>query len=326
MEELERDDFFRILGAITRGPRLDRKTEAAYETLEKEIWKKDLDSSPHGHKWHTSFHASSFPGHEKVCGRAAIYNLLDIPPAGPITPRLRAISEMGKAAEYQIVYRWAKAGMLLGGPYDKLKDGDPIVQVGFADEDTWLTGSMDAALDLRPDWPAVMPVDVKSKSHEVVQSMKYGKSSYDLKHYMQVQGYIYLANKFHDTTEWPSLGLEPAKGGIIYYVSRENPRFTHEYYIDANWGFIDAAVARMKKWREMYENDELPQRDKEWKWTEEPCKWCTYKRDSCKPDVKTGVTKLSESKAIPFAKRIRPSYNPEEKRLEVNRRWRSQEN
>jgi hypothetical protein len=321
VESLEREDFFRILGAATRGPRIDRKTEEAYEALEKEIWRKDLESSPHGRKWHTSFHASTFPGHDQVCGRAALYNFMDIPPAGPISPRLRAFAEVGKAVEYQIVYRWAKAGMLLGGPYDNLKDGDDIKQLGFADPETWLTGSADAVMNLLPDWPAVLPVDIKSKNHDVVQSMKVGKVPYELKHYMQVQGYIYLCNKFHEEMGWDKLGLEPAKGAIIYYVSRQDPRFTREFYIDANWSFINSAVERMKQWRQMFVNDELPQRDPNWKWTEEPCKWCNYKRDSCKPDVKNGTVKISESRAVPFAKRIRPSYNLDEKIKDVEERW-----
>jgi hypothetical protein len=320
VEELEREDFFRILGAVTRGPRLDGITEQAYADYEKEIWKKDLESSPHGRPWHTSFHASAFPGHEKVCGRYALYTLLDIPPAGPIKPRLRALSEIGKAVEYQIVYRWGKAGKTIGGAHP-LNDGDPIKQVGFADPDTWLTGSSDSVLDVRPAWPAALPVDIKSKAHDVVESMKVGRQTYDIKHYMQLQGYIYLCNVFHEEMGWSDMGLEPAKGGVIYYVSRQDPRFTHEYYIDANWTFIDAAVERMKKWREMFVNDELPERPKEWKWMEEPCKWCNFKRDSCKPDWKADVKKLSESKSVTFAKRIRPSYNLDTKREEVMNRW-----
>jgi len=320
MEELEREDLFRILGVVTRGPRIDKKTEEAYAAYEKEIWKKNLDSSPHGHKWHTSFHASSFPGHEKVCARKAMYTLLDIPPAGPITPRLRAMSEIGKAVEYQIVYRWGKAGMTLGGAHP-LKEGDDITQVGFADPSTWLTGASDSILDLRPNWLATVPVDIKSKNNDVVEAMKVGKLSYDINHYMQLQGYIYLANVFHEEMGWEAMGLSPAKGGIIYYVSRQNPRFTHEYYVEANWGFINSAVERMRQWKEMFENDELPERDKTWKWTEDPCKWCNYKRDSCKPDVKQKITKLSESKSVEFAKRIRPNYDIEDKKREVDERW-----
>ena len=325
MNSVAREDFFRILGVVTRGPKIDKYTEKAYEELEKEIWKKDLDSSPHGRPWHTSFHASSFPGHEKVCGRAALYTLLDIPPAGPIPPRLRAVAEMGKAAEYQIVYRWAKAGLLLGGPYDNLNDGDPIEQVGFADPETWLTGASDAVMNLLPEWDSVLPVDIKSKSNEVVQAMRIGKQSYDLKHYMQLQGYIYLCNVFHEQYGWADLELKPAKGGVIYYVSRENPRFTKEFYVEANWTFIDSAVARMKEWKQNYLEDKLPERPKEWKWTEEPCKWCVFKRDSCKPDYKNDVKKLSESKSVTFAKRIRPRYNSEEKREEVLSRWKNSE-
>lgn len=320
MDELTREDFFRILGAVTGGPRLDRKTEEAYAALEKEIWKKDLDSSPHGRPWHTSFHASSFPGHEKVCGRAALYTLLDVPPAGPITPRLRALSEIGKAVEYQIVYRWGKAGLTIGGAHP-LKDGDPITQVGFADPETWLTGASDSILNLMPDWDCALPVDIKSKAHDVVENMKLGKVSYDIKHYMQLQGYIYLASKFHEEMGWDKLGLKPAQGGIIYYVSRQDPRFTREFFVDANWNFIRLAKERMIEWKKMFAEDVLPPRPKEWKWTEEPCKWCTFKRDACKPDYKNSIVKLSESKSIEFAKRIRPSYNLETKQKEVFNRW-----
>jgi len=67
-------------------------------------------------------------------------------------------------------------------------------------------------------------------------------------------------------------------------------------------------------------NDELPPRPKEWRWTEEPCKWNPYKK-LCKQDHKDGVVKLSESNAVKFALEHDPSYNIDKIRKRVTDRW-----
>jgi hypothetical protein len=315
-----RRELFEKLRIIKLYPDLDQITEKAYKDLEDQVWRDNLNSSPHGRPWFTSFHASAFPNRDKPCGRLALYTMLDIPNAAPAPPFLVAAGGIGKAVEQQIVYRWAKAGLTLGMEVPESED-TPFEQVKFADEKTWLTGSADAILDLRPHLNSVVPVDIKSKKQDVVEDMRAGRKSYEEKHFNQVQAYLYLCNIFHEEMGWSEMGLEPAKSAYIFYASRQDPRTTAEFYIPIDWDFINSGLEQLALWRDSYLNDELPERPKEWRWTEEPCKWCPMKKYVCKPDNKAKVTKLSESNAIEFAKELRPSYDFEETKKEVLKRW-----
>jgi hypothetical protein len=120
---------------------------------------------------------------------------------------------------------------------------------------------------------------------------------------------------------WNELGLEPAIGGILYYVSRENPRNTFEFYFNANWPLINTALERLKEWKSYFLSDILPPRDKNWRWTEQPCRWCQEKKFVCKPDDKSNVSKLSESGALEWAQTIITSYNYDAIKEKVLARW-----
>src|ERR1044072_2408782 len=107
---ISRAELFRKLGVTQDGPNLDKFTHRAYVALEDRIWRENLESSPHGRPWHTSFHASSFSGDEKACGRKMLYTMLDVPNPEPFSPKLRATADIGQQVEYQIVYRWGLMG------------------------------------------------------------------------------------------------------------------------------------------------------------------------------------------------------------------------
>jgi hypothetical protein len=66
----------------------------------------------------------------------------------------------------------------------------------------------------------------------------------------------------------------------------------------------------------------LPERPKEWKWTQPPCQWCPLKKP-CKLDIKEDVDTLSESNTVKLAKKINPKYDIEKVREEVMKRWQS---
>ena len=315
-----RNEFFRKLGVIRDGPHLAPLTERAMLQYEQSAWEGNLESSPHGNPWHTSIHASAYPGGDKACKRKLLYTLMDIPNEQPTKPKLRGQGEVGKAVEYLIVHRWAKAGYMLGVETPAFY-GAKMKQVGFEVPELWLTGSMDAILDIRPDWPAVLPVDVKTKDHDVIYSMQVGSRSYDERHYMQLQAYLYLCIRFHHEMGWDKLGLEPAVGGIIYYASRQDPTNTAEFYVPADAMLMADANAVIAATKQAFIEDELPPRPKDWKWTEDPCKWCDFKKYACKPDDKAKVTKLSESNGIEFAKSVREEYDPIKTREKVLKRW-----
>ena len=308
---LTREQLFRTLNVINDGPDLEAITKKAMVDYEQERWKNG--------EYHvqTSFYASQFPGDEKSCQRKLLYGLMNIPNTDPMPPKLRGQTKMGNAAEEYIVSRLVAAKKTLHIMLDE------DLQNKFEDPDTWLSGATDLILDLREEgYNAILPVDIKSKDHEVIQHMRIGVRNYDEKHYYQVQAYIYMCRKFHNRF-WKSEGLKPANAGILYYVSRQDPTFVKQFYFPYDPIAVDRAIATMKETKEAFLNDELPERPKEWKWTEEPCKWCPFKREACKKDWKAGVKKISESNGIEFAKHVNSSYDYDEIKLKVEERWNS---
>lgn len=316
-------ELLKHFGIVRDGPHLHPLTIQAMKDYEQEAWAENLESSPHGHPWHTSIHASAYQAGDMACKRKLLYTLLDIPNAEPTNPRLRGQGEMGKAAENLITHRWAKAGMMLGVDVPEFY-GQKMAQVGFEVPTLWFTGSVDAILDIRPHWEYVLPVDVKSKDHDIVTSMQVGSRSYDERHFMQLQAYLYLCIYFHNEMGWDKLGLKEAKGGIIYYVSRQDPTHTHEFYIEADGMLMADANAVIGAAKVAFEEDRLPPRPKEWKWSEKPCQYCDFKKFACKPDDKDGITVLSETNGIAFAKTVRDGYDPDETRKKVLERWETQ--
>lgn len=131
---------------------------SAYENEEQQIWRDGIGNSPHGQKWNTSFHASSFPGDDPaVCGRAQVYKLLDPAPAKPVDPKTRVLWDEGTMIEHMFVKRWSNYGVLLSADVT----GDDQYQTGFEDPSCWLTGSPDAII-LPPFYTKSHVLDVKT--------------------------------------------------------------------------------------------------------------------------------------------------------------------
>jgi hypothetical protein len=322
-----RRELLAALGIIRDGPHVDPHTERAYRNEETRLWRAMIDDSERerGEPWHTSLHMSSFPGDEKSCLRSMLYGLMGVPEVEPISPLGRSVMHIGRALEAQIVYRWHREGLTVTGACP-IYEGPEPPQTRFSMDEYWLTGSMDAALDLRPEWPYVLPIDVKGKDHEVVDKMRVGARSYDPEHYGQIQGYIHACRAHHEDMGWAAMGLKPAEGGVILYASRQRPRNTAEFYVPYDHVFATRALDNLKKIRAHFMANTLPERDASWRWTEAPCDWCPYKRDSCKPDTKAGVGELGNSTAIEFARSLQPTYDFSKRRKAVLERWKGAKN
>jgi len=148
-----------------------------------------------------------------------------------------------------------------------------------------------------------------------------GERSYDEKHYIQVQAYIYLCRKYHVEMGWQDLGLKPAESGYIFYSSREDPRKTKEFYVEADYNLINDGIETLHEWKKNFLSGDLPERPKSWYWTIDPCKWCDFKKHVCKPDYKDKVTKIEDSHAMTFTKELRKNYDPEKIKERVLSRW-----
>jgi CRISPR/Cas system-associated exonuclease Cas4 (RecB family) len=303
---------------VESGVGLDSLTERAYREQGERVHRENLDAAPHGQQWHTSFHASQFPPEVRPCGRKAMYELMGIPPEKPAEPWLVAVADAGKDIEVQIVRRWQGMGWLLSAPPDS------EFQTSFVDPDTWLSCSIDAALDLRSanGYDAVLPADVKGKDHDVVTQIRSGRRGPDEGHVRQVLVQTALCRMHHEEMGWDKLGLKPAKGASLLYVSRQRPGHRHEVYVEWDEERFDAGVRVLREWRRLFEAGELPPRVPAWKWTEAPCRWCDFK-EVCKFDLRKGVEKLGDSTAIAMAQDVRPSYDFETAIAAVLERWKS---
>lgn len=328
-------------------------TKKAYEDRELRIWADDLENSPHGRPWHTSFHASSFPGDDPVaCGRMAVYGLLNVPDPEPTSRFLRSVADAGVAIEDEHVKRWEEAGRLLSN------SASADYQTGFTDGVHWLTGNCDALL-LPAGWTRPHVVEVKSKSQTKIDEMKNGTRGPDPKHRRQCLTYVGFmheqANRFKDAVvckhSWKlatgidtdygrnyycsdhdsdecliGFDLEPCTTGSIFYISRDDPSQTHEFFMRYDPDFMKAGREKLAAWKKSFEDGKLPERPRTEDgklsgWSVEPCKWCDLKKHVCKPDYQAGIDNLSDSHAINFTKTIRPNYDLEDTRKAVLDRW-----
>lgn len=343
---LTRTQLFGLLSGITP---VESTLLSAYENEEEQIWREGLGNSPHGQKWNTSFHSSSFPGDDKsVCGRAQVYKLMDPIPEKPLEPKVRVLFDEGNMIEHFFVKRWSNYGVLLSADVT----ADDQYQTGFEDPECWLTGSPDAIL-LPPFWTKSTVVDVKSTSHEKILNMKADPSQtiYSHSKYVrQLKAYIAEANrKFSPTVvtctisgllikngndrcavahkgkcQPKILKVEPPDDGTLFYSSREEPLLTVSYYITNDLKMFEAGKKRLKILKQNFIDDKLPEHVHEGessKWSVGECKFCDFKKPWCKDDFKNKVTKLSESGLIDFNKSLKPDYDYDKTRAEVLARW-----
>lgn len=327
---------------------------AAYEREEIRAWRSGSDDSPHGQRWHTSFHASQFPGSDpRSCARAAVYGLMGLPDPDPIIPRLRAWFDLGKNLELDWVKRFTAEGVLLTVDQNASED----VQTGFVDREHWLTGASDAII-LPAFWAKGHCVEVKTTSHEKVVAMRNDLSATPNSHekyIRQLKAYISLAHEapfaptvvvcseswaitkeiipgsplrwcpVHENVACPTqeITLEPPDDGTLIYSSREEPLTTASYYFSIDEEEMAIGRAKLAQYRDAFIAGEIPEhpRDKEKaKWSVDPCRLCGFKK-RCKIDYQQKIVRLSESHQIEWAQSVIPSYDYASNRSEVLARW-----
>lgn len=353
---LSRQDFY----SAVFGPSLIAQPMlmAAYEREEQDIFQGDLESSPHGEKFFTSFHASSFPGDDPyACGRLAVYGLMN-PPGTPIEPWLRAWFDLGTELEHKWVKKFKRDGRLLSADVG----GGAKVQTNFLDEEHWLSGSCDAIV-LPPNWTRSHFVEIKTTGHDRVVSMREGgpgpnahekyirqlktyiglgyelpytpevdvcKESWAILRTAIISGKRVFACPIHQgtghTCEMLHLKLEPPTTGEVIYSSREEPLTTASFFVEYDKDFMDAGRAKLAEWRDAFIAGILPGQVREEmgekpQWSIDPCQYCKLKPVACKQDWKDKVERLEDSHLIEHAKSLKPEYDYEATRAEVLERW-----
>ena len=340
---------------------IDPLTTLAYRFAEKLEAEKPNQGAGGGAPWHVSFHGSQFPGDDsKACGRKAIYTMMDIPRGG-FSRRSRQVMDVGKDLEIQLVRRWHQAGMLLSAP------PDARVQTEFEDSDYWLTSTVDAIV-ARPRSTRPIVAEVKSINAEALDAMKRLLRGPHEQYVRQVKCEIGLA---HEHGPWhvvrcinsgclaitlnhreqpvqvcPMHGgdkcleektLEPVQHGFLYYVSRDNPEDTREFYYEYDPEFMRKGREQLRSWRKSFEAGMLPQTHLTgkhpfgWNWTtdDSPCKWCPFGPSGsyvCREDHQTAVKRgellpMADSLAVEEAREARPEYNLDLVRAAVFARW-----
>lgn len=340
-----RQHMFNLLGLSKV---VDPLLQNAYRTREQEIYDNDLENSPHGMKWSLSLHASSFPGDFRVaCGRRAVYGLMDIPDKEPISNALRQYAEMGQDIEKRIVDALDSYGVLLSAPSDCDK------QTNFVDKEVWLTGSTDAAiLPYKQNSPHI--VEIKNRALNKVLEMKAGTLECDPKHEAQLRAYMamsrdkpwpnfFVCGETWRISEASSLNgidvcrvhgysdclvkvrLEKCISGSVYYVARDNPSVSHEFFFEHDQEYYDNGKKLLSSYIDDFRNGILPERPKDLEgkpisWGQNQCRYCP-KKIQCRADYKEGVLELKDSNSIEYAKSIRPQYSYEKTREQVLSQW-----
>lgn len=296
-----RRKLFQNAGVIVRpGPNLHKRTSAQ--------WIAQAEAKPP--YFRSSFWGSAFPAGDALhCGRKMLYSLMNPPSDEKIKPLREATAQAGHDVEKRITTLWHEAGITIAD--DQLRLQVP---------EYWVSCALDAVLDLRPEWPGVLPTDVKSKAEDKIKMLKTGALEMDPSHYAQVCSYIFVCRYHHEAMGWDKLGLEPARAGFVYYVSRDNPSNGVAFFIEPDEGEIEEALATLKTWKESFIAGEIPERPKAWRWTEQPCKWCDHKK-LCKADVTHKITNLLDSHVVKDGKRVDKEYDAEKVHSKVLKRW-----
>lgn len=119
--------------------------------------------------------------------------------------------------------------------------------------------------------------------------------------------------------------LEPLRTGSLIYMGRDRPNVTCEYVFEHDEEWFQSGLEQLAKWRQYFERDELPSQPFGGKeWSKLPCRFCDHKKHTCKPDHAAGITKLSESNGIEWAREVYGDYDPKKIRDAVLDRWRGQ--
>lgn len=314
------------------------------------------------HEWRspergtTSFHVTKFPGGARPCARKLTYDLMNFPAAEPMPPMVGATAIVGKAVEEHEVSMLEYAGRLLSTP------ADAADQISVFDADHWISGRMDIVI-LPRFWNRPLLIEKKTKDSDVVDEMRALTRSYDEAHGHQVRVYVAILRELSRTI-WPSavvckhtwriaepgvepvidamvckdhgihadsgclieIDLQPLQSGVLSYSSRNRPNVRASWYFEHDEAWWQRGLEVIREAQEAYATDRIPPHPFGGKqWSAKPCQYCPHKKNSCKPDHQAGVTKLSDSHGVEWARGVFGHYDPKAIRQAVLDRWRGRE-
>ena len=283
------------------------------------------DREPHGVPWHTSFHASSAPWGERWCARKLVFDLLDVRTDDHKPDEMgQCIMDAGKDAEERFVERYERAGILATAVVGGL-------QTNFVDEEAWLSGSPDAGI-VPIGWDRLHFVDFKGCDNENKKAPKFellrtGAMACDPKYEAQIKTYVSMAERdLNFSMLLAEAGIGNAETGSVVYFNRARPHQRVEFMFDIDRSGYDAMRMRLIAAKEFFLDGLLPRQPFDGKeWSAEPCKWCEYKADVCKPLSKRELTEDVQLDLVEVAEHmvdnVDRGYDLDAKKTAVMSRW-----
>jgi hypothetical protein len=347
MARVGRMELWSQLGRLSLASDMMDKASAYREENE---WRQ-FGKAPHGVPWHGSFHGSSFPGDdERLCERKLIYGLVGTPTVEPFSQMLRGTMIVGQACEDWRVDDLVADGRLLSPP------NESDHQMRFEAGDHWLSASPDIVV-LPPFTNRPVLIETKTKDLDVVVEMKDAKRSYDAKQARQCRVNIALGSKIAHLL-WPKVvvckhtwriakrttdqwqveycrdhredGLEclievellPMQTGVLLYMGRDRPNVKHGYFFEHDEEWFQKGLATLERVKQHFLDGVLPEHPFSGKeWSVDPCRFCDYKREVCKPDAKAKVADLASSNITRWANEVHGHYDLERVTEQIIKRW-----
>jgi hypothetical protein len=350
-----RMELFARLGRITVA---ESMIDEAYEYAAERQWRERHLDDPHGAPWFTSMHVSSFPGGDpRPCPRKLAYGMMAFAETEPLPQKAQAAGKVGIAMEDWVVDLLDLDGRLLSA-----RSGAKH-QIGFEDADHWLTGSPDI-ICLPKFWNRPLVIEAKSAYGEQVEAMRNLTRGCNPAHARQCQGYIGLGHHLSQQL-WPrvvlckhtwrlaeegiepvidamvcaehginadsgcliEIELQPIQSGVVLYGSRDHLELRKSWYFEHDEERFQKGLDILRTVQENFANDRLPEHPFGGKqWSADPCKFCNYKKNVCKPDHQAGVQTLKESHGVEWSRGVYgESYDPVRVREAVLERWRGRE-
>jgi len=349
-----RMELFARLGRI---PVAEAMVDDAYDYVSDISWRQRYLEDPHGKPWFTSLHVSSFPGGDpRPCPRKLAYGMMAFSHTGTLPQKAHAAGVVGSAVEDWVVSMLDLDGRLLSASHDSQH------QIGFEDADHWLTGSPDLIV-LPKFWNRPLVIEKKTAYMDVVEEMRRLTRSCVPAHGRQCQGYIGLGHHLSPQL-WPAvvvcrhtwriaeegnepvidamvcrdhgihadsgclieIELQPITEGVVLYSARDHPEVRKSWYFEHDEQRFQRGLEVLRQVQTYYAQDQIPPHPFDGKqWSVDPCKFCDYKREICKPDHQAGVEKLSESHGVDWSRGVYGNYDPTKIRQAVLDRWRGRE-
>jgi hypothetical protein len=347
-------ELFASLGRITVA---ETMIDEAFVRASDDDWRKRYLDDPHGQSWFTSMHVSSFPGDDpRACERRLAYGLMAFAHTAPMPQQAIAAGMVGSAIEDWVVKLLDLDGRLLSASHDATH------QIGLENADHWLTGSPDLIV-LPRGWNRPLVIEKKSAYLEKVEAMQALQMGCVPGHARQCQGYIDIGHHVspllwssavvcRDCWRLAEEGLEPVleamicpehgihddsgclieielkpiESGVVLYSARDHPERRCSWYFQHDEQRYQRGLAILRNVQQHFVDDTIPPHPFGGKqWSIDPCKFCDFKRNVCKPDYQANVTKLSESHGVEWSRGVYGGYDPLRIRAAVAARWKGQQ-